>query len=194
MSDSIDDSKTAEVTSTTDVETPKDEPKLVPEAYKTDMFKYKEQSKALAEELQTIKNERERERTDKLKENEDYKSLFEDSELKRIAVETDYSAHKQQFVDSSKLNAVVQAIGGFKKDEYTKFIDPSKVSMTEGGTIDTESLKIEADRIRQTFPELLRSASTASLPNTAPRPASTTQIKDLSPKQLRDAYTNSQKK
>ena len=197
MSDSIDETtqnKTPAETPAPEA-TPTEEPQLVSADYKTDMFKFKEQSKALAEELQALKNERAAERTDKLKADQEYKTLFEEEVARREKLEAETQSQKQQFVDSSKLNAVVTALGGFKKDSYIKFVDANNVQMTDGGTIDSESLKAEADRVRQEYPELLKAASTASLPNTAPKQVSTEKpISELTSAQLRALYTQSQKK
>ena len=79
------------------------------------------------------------------------------------------ASEQNQFVDYHKKNSVLDKVGGFKRDEYNKFIDVDSISMNEDGSIDSVSLDIEIDRIRQSYPELLKTASGTKLPNHAPQ-------------------------
>ena len=136
--------------------------------YKDDMFKYKERMRQAESELEAIRAEKAALEKAQLEKNEEWKVLYEREKSEREAAVQELQSKSTQFIDSSKKNAVVQSLGGFKKDEYTKFIDVSNIEVTETGTFSDESIKREVERLRQTFPELLKSFDGPKLPSGAP--------------------------
>ena len=136
--------------------------------YKADMFKYKERMRQAESELEAIRQEKAALEKNQLEKNEEWKVLYEREKSERESAVQELQQKSAQFIDSSKKNAVVQQLGGFKKDEYSKFIDVSNIEVTETGTFDSDSIGREVERIRQTFPELLRASDSPKLPNTAP--------------------------
>lgn len=143
-------------------------PSAAEESYKQDMFKYKERMKLAEVGLAAAQAEKAALERVQLEQNEEWKTLYEKEKTERENAVVELHSKSKQFIDSSKINAVVQGLGGFKKDDYSKFIDPSNIEVTESGVFDTESLNKEVERIRQTFPELLKASSSPALPNGAP--------------------------
>ncbi len=150
------------------------------EDYKSDMFKYKERMKAAESGLKAAQAEKTALERVQLEKNEEWKVLYEREKGERELAVNELQLKSTQFVDSSKKNAVVQQLGGFKRDEYSSYIEASNIDVTENGTIDSESLSKEVERIRQTFPELLKASNTPKLPNGAPSSVTEPQPKTLS--------------
>lgn len=166
------------------------------EDYKSDMFKFKERAKQaeqLAKQLQSEKEVIEREA---LVKKEQWKELYEKERVAKESAVKELENKSQQFVDSSKINAVVQRLGGFKKDDYAKFINASNIEVTEQGTLDETSLSAEVDRIRQLYPELLKASPSAVLPSEAPKPQSIKpkSLSSMSKDELRDLYSQTKTK
>lgn len=139
-------------------------------AYKqvaADMHKYKSELKQYKEQLAAIKADKEAAEKQSLYEQEKWKELFQKNEasLKQIQAERDQERNK--FLTSHKINNVVQELGGFKKPEYVKFIDTTKVEMDEDGNILAESVKAEVERIKKEYPELIKTSSVQPLPSKA---------------------------
>lgn len=144
-------------------------PKSSYEDVKNDMFKYKEEKKKLEAELKQAQAVLEAEKVNKMKEKEEWKILYEQEQAKRMEVEKTHSDAQKKFIDYHKKNAVIAKIGGFKRDEYNSFIDVSKVEMDENGNIISTTLEAEVNRLKQMYPELIKSADAGVLPSAAPR-------------------------
>jgi len=164
--------------------------------YKSDMFKYKGKAKELEEENQRLKMQKESLERDQLEKNEEWKTLYENERKAKSEAVDELSNKSKQFVDSSKKNAVVQRLGGFKKDEYIRFINTENIELNADGLIDSESLNKEVDRIKQSFPELLKTSEIGSLPTGAPSDVGAPKPKKVSPdmshEELRDAFAATQ--
>lgn len=145
--------------------------------YKDDMFKYKERMRQAESELEAIRAEKAALEKAQLEKNEEWKVLYEREKSERESAVNELQSKSKQFIDSSKKNAVVQHLGGFKKDEYAKFIDVSGIEVTESGTFSQESINKEAERLRQTFPELLKAFDGPKLPSGAPSTVTTKEKK-----------------
>ena len=138
--------------------------------YKDDMFKYKERMKSAQAELEAVLAEKAALERNQLEKNEEWKVLYEREKSERESAVSELQQKSTQFMDSSKKNAVVQQLGGFKKDEYSRFIDVSNIEVTDNGTFSSDSLNREVERVRQTFPELLKAFDGPKLPGGAPSP------------------------
>lgn len=139
------------------------------EEVKKDMFTFKTAKKDLEEKLKQIQAEKEELETSKLMEKEQWKQLYETEANKRKEMESIRLKEKNQFIDYHKKNAVISKIGGFKRDEYNSFIDVSKVEIDESGNILADSLEGEVTRIKQLYPELIKTSNSHSLPSDAPK-------------------------
>lgn len=144
-------------------------PKDAYENVKNDMFKFKDEKKKLEDQIKAFKAEKEAQEIDRMKEKEEWKNLYESEAAKRAEIEKARLEEKSKFVNYHKRNAVVAKIGGFKRDEYTNFVDLSKVEMDENGNIVAESLDAEVSRLKQLYPELIKGGSAEVLPAEAPK-------------------------
>ncbi|MCW4027071.1 MAG: hypothetical protein NWE76_06280 [Candidatus Bathyarchaeota archaeon] len=161
--------------------------------YKADMFKYKERMKQAESDLEAIRAEKAALERHQLEKNEEWKVLYEREKSEREAAVSELQHKSTQFMDSSKKNAVVQHLGGFKKDDYANFIDVSNVEVADNGALSSESIKREAERIRQTFPELLKAFDGPKLPDGAPSTVTAKEKKisaNMSRAELLAAYKN----
>lgn len=154
--------------------------KSVLEDYKKDMFKFKEKVRNTEAELQRLRDEKALMEKQSLEENEEWKLLYEREKEEKSKALNELQNKSEFFIETSKKNAVVQRLGGFKKDSYSRFIDTSKIDVSEDGTFDTDSITMEVDRLKQEFPELLKNVSSpGKMPNEAPRNMGAPQPKKL---------------
>lgn len=145
----------------------------------TDMHKFKSEAKALQAKLADIQAEQEAKDKAALEEKEQWHTLYKKAEEKLKGLETERQNERNKFVESHKINAVIQTLGGFKKPEYNKFIDSSKVEVTEDGSVDSSSVQSEVERIRREYPELLKTSNKTPLPSDAPRQFAQKSVKDM---------------
>jgi len=134
----------------------------------TDMHKYKNQLKETQMQLNQLQAEREAVEREALAEQGKWEELYKKNQTELETVKQERAGEQNKFVDYHKKNSVLNKVGGFKRDEYNKFIDVNAINMNEDGSIDETSLDLEIDRIRQSYPELLKTGSGTKLPNDAP--------------------------
>lgn len=150
------------------------------EVTKTDMLKYKSENKGLKERLAQIEADREAEKNAQLLENKQYEALYKKAEEKLKTVQQERESERSQFIDGHKVNAVVQALGGFKKPEYNKFINKDAIQVREDGSVDHDSVETEVARIKKEYTELVKTAQAQTLPNQAPTGIQPRTLNDLS--------------
>jgi chromosome segregation ATPase len=133
------------------------------------MHKYKSELKDTRARLNELEEEKRAAEKEALAEQGKWEELYNKNQEELTAVKNERANEQDKFVDYHKKNSVLNKVGGFKRDEYNKFIDVNAISMNEDGSIDNASLELEIDRIRQTYPELLKEGSGTKLPNSAPQ-------------------------
>lgn len=147
-----------------------------------DMHKYKAGEKAALDRVAELEQQiADKERAEQEK-NGQYKKLYEDqlkinSDLKNTLSEKD-----DKFLKVQKLNAVKEQLGEFKKSEYNKFIDTSKIIIDNDGNVDLTTVENEVNRLKQQYPELLKVQVNSDLPDEAPESGSilTKSVKEMS--------------
>lgn len=153
-----------------------------------DMFKYKTKLKETESQLIQMKAEREAAEVRSLEENNQWKVLYEKKKVEAEQIAQARQAEQDKFVGVHKKNAVLRELGGFKKEEYNTFINITNVEIDENGNIVQDSLLGEVNRLKQSYPELIKSSSAQNLPSDAPRsvdlPAK--EYNSLSPKEKQD--------
>ena len=161
----------------------------------TDMLKYKAEKNDLKEQLQKLNDANEANRKENLEKNEEWKVLYENERDSKQKLSSEIGDMKTKFVNSSKINTVLQEIGGFKKSEYARFIQPDLIELDDSGVIKQESLKKEVDRINQNYAELLNTNS-AEKKKTNEEASTLTgkKLQDLNGDELLAAYTASKQK
>ena len=144
-------------------------PKKAYKEVSDDMFKYKNKLKETEALLNQMAAEKEAASIQSLKENEQWKTLYEKNQAHLDALEATRAQEKDQFVNYHKKQAVLKELGGFKKDEYTNFINVSSIELDDEGNVSPVSLVAEVNRIKQSYPELIKSAPANNLPSNAPK-------------------------
>jgi hypothetical protein len=132
-----------------------------------DMHKYKSKLKETEALLNQLKAEKEAAEMQSLKENEQWKTLYEKTSGQLEELNNKRAQERDQFINYHKKNAVIRELGGFKKDEYNSFINVSNIEMDEQGNFNQESLINEVNRLKQTYPELIKGSVAQNLPNEA---------------------------
>lgn len=167
-----------------------DETAISPEAYKRvsqDMHKYKSKMKEFQGVIEALKIEKEQNEQQKLVEQNKWQDLYKKSEEKLKALTSQRDSERNKFIDSHKKNAVIQALGGFKRSDYSRFVDVSQVDLAEDGTVNEDSVQAEVSRIRKEFPELLKSAPKPTLPDKAPGKLENKSLSEMTPDE-KNAY------
>lgn len=165
---------------------PKDAYKRVSE----DMHKYKNQMKEYQAQVEQFKLEKDEMQKQTLIEQEKWQELYKRSEEKMKFLEAERDNERNKFINSHKLNAVIQQVGGLKRPEYVKFIDVKDVQIKDDGSIDNDSLLSLSERIKREYPELLASSMKTSLPDKAPSSPSPKTISEMNENE-RDALRRS---
>jgi len=142
--------------------------KKVLDEYKNDMFKYKSRMKETEAELQSLRDAQALSEKQNLEDKEEWKLLYEREKEEKSKALGDLETKSKFFIDTSKKNAVAQKLG-FIKDSYVSFINTSNIEVNENdGTFDGDSIQRDVDRIKQDFPELLKTVTSGKMPNEAP--------------------------
>lgn len=137
-----------------------------------DMHKYKKQLKEVEAKLNEYQAKIETTEKEKLEEQERWKELYQKEKEARTSIEQSYQKDRENFLSVHKKQAVKDALGGFKRPEYSSFIDASKVEFNEDGTLDKQSVEAEVQRIKENYPEIIKQEQKRELPNNeAPKPS-----------------------
>jgi len=122
----------------------------------------------LAAKVAELEAERENAQKSKLEEKEEYKKLYEFQVEKNKAMEAEARAKDEALVEGVKKRALEKELGGWKKASYASFADLSNIVIGDDGLVDMNSVKIEANRYRQEYPELIESNKRVTVNNQAP--------------------------
>lgn len=143
-----------------------------------DMFKYKNKLKEAEALLNQMAAEKAAAEIQSLKENEQWKTLYEKNQAQLDSLAAARAQEKDQFVNYHKKAAVVAAIGGFKKDQYAdNFINVGAIELDESGNVIQDTLSAEVNRLKQTYPELIKGIQANNLPSDAPKSFENTSVK-----------------
>lgn len=139
-------------------------------AVSKDMHTYKQKMKELTAQLEAIKADNEAREVSVLQEQEKWHDLYKKSETKIQELQSIRDQERNKFLEGHKKNSVLQNVS-FKKPDYIRFIDVSKIEVNEDGSISPESVQLEVDRIKKEYPELLKTSAKEMLPDAAPKGA-----------------------
>ena len=145
-----------------------------------DMHKYKAKLKETEAILNQLKAEKDTRDIEEKKEKQQWEQLYQTSEEKLRKIEAERSQEKNKFLDYHKKQALISKLGGFKKDEYASFVNVDSIQLDDNGNVVQESLDAECNRIRQNYPDLLKTQNSQPLPSEAPRSFNTTVNNDIS--------------
>lgn len=158
-----------------------------------------EKLKSLEEKAKTLsilEEEKAKLAEEKLKADGNWKALLDAREAKIQELNEKYqsvtqekSRYEQQFVEASKLQAFMDALGGkLKHREYYNLVDTSAIALDpESGAIDKESLKKYADKFLKEHKELV-AFSKPQIDSRAPKSvgAQSSGVDKMTPDELRE--------
>lgn len=160
------------------------------ERHKSDLAKYKEQAKVLAEENAKLAKAKAELEEQTLKEKSNYKALWERSEAEKKALLTKVETIDRQYVDEKKTSLLEREALSLGLDpkhmDYLKYKvqDAVQVEYTSLGNINVLGAKDAVEEFRMNHPELFK---TNSRPNiNSSNPGSVANAKVLSPNELLD--------
>lgn len=133
-----------------------------------DMHKYKDALKELTASMETMKAEATEAKRVVLEKNEQYKELYETELLRNDELQKKLEDRNTSFITAQKLTAVKEKLGQFKKPEYNKFIDTSRIIVDNDGNVDLSTVDNEVSRLKQEYPELIKVKASSKLPDEAP--------------------------
>lgn len=143
----------------------------------SDMHKFKNKLKETEAKLNELQAKEEITKKQALQEQGKWEELYKKTQEQLDGVQSIRKQESDKFVDYHKMNAVLNQVGGFKRDEYNKFVDLKNVAMNEDGSIEESSLISEVQRIKQAYPELIKGSTLSVLPSEAPK-AAVTSVKE----------------
>lgn len=134
-----------------------------------DMHKYKSKLKETEAKLNQKTEEVESLNRERMEAEKQYKELYEKERDDKVKALEQIKVERKNFLDSHKINYLLQELGGVSKTEYIKHANLNAIEVNEDGTIDQKSLKKEADRFRQEHSVLLKNFKLQTPPNEAPK-------------------------
>lgn len=130
------------------------------------------EKKKLQERLEQVETEWRSKKEIELKEQNQWKTLYEQEQKERETLHSRLSEQEQRWNNAIKLDSFMQAMGSRKIDsKYANFINLDTIALDqESGQVDALSVQREVDRICREYPEIVRGAVQAKqLPADAPR-------------------------
>lgn len=140
---------------------------------KEEKRKLNEKLSAAAAELEALKAEKKAKEEEALKQQGEYRKLYESEQSKAKDLELKLKAKEERELSLRKIDVLMQELGApLAKPEYWDFFDLSKIPVVEGtNDIDKVVAKQVAQDFSKQYPELLQKKK-QSMPNDAASPAS----------------------
>ena len=145
---------------------------------KADQVKITEMSQQLAE----IKAEREASAEQALVDQNNWKQIAEQKELKLSEAEQKLSSINDSLVRAEKIDAFQKELGAeLKHRDFSSHINVDSILISDSGEIDADSLNVEINRFRENYGDsLLKTNTIPTVPGGAPSKSEPKGINDLS--------------
>lgn len=104
----------------------------------------------------------------KLEEKQEYKKLYEATKVELEAKKREQEERDRIIVNKEKQAALNKELGGLKNDAYFRFAELDNIVIDDSGQVDLTSVRLEANRFRQNFPELITPSNPVRVNNQAP--------------------------
>jgi len=131
---------------------------------KADQRRAKELEKQYRELQQQLKEQEHR----KLEEKQEYKKLYEASQSELDRLRAEQQEKQRIMVNKEKQAALVKELGGLHREEYIRFADLDAIVIEDSGEIDRNSVRLEANRFRESYPQLIKSETPVRINSQAP--------------------------
>lgn len=122
--------------------------------------------KTLRKQVKDVAIERDSLKTTLAKGQNDYKTLWEESEKKRKAIETKHEKVVQDTQNALKMGAVLDSLPGKVDKKYFDILQPmlNEIDMVGEDEVDEDSVRQIADRFAKLYPEIVVKAG-SKMPN-----------------------------
>ena len=124
-------------------------------------------ARELEAELATVKAKQAEADEKALADQKKFEELYTKEKGERAKLQETVQSMTQRQVENAKREAIKAALGGVRKDDYAKFFDLSAVQLNEDGSVDPESVKVAANKFRESYPELVAGKQSAKIANEA---------------------------
>jgi len=154
-------------------------------------------TRELQAQLDAFKSQQTEAEQTRLAEQSEFKKLYETEKAERTKLADNLKTVTTAQVESRKKEALKAELGGVRKDDYLKFADLGMIQVNDDGSVDMDSVKLTANRFRESFPELVASKQTSKLPHEAAggfQPPPKKSLSEMSSMELRAEYVRTQKK
>lgn len=143
-------------------------PKKAYEEVSSDMHKYKSKTREAQARINELEARIKAAEESKLRENEEWKTLYEREKAEREVAEDKRNQEKELYLKSVKLSALKSELGGRVRDEYLQFADINSIELREDGSLSSESVQLVANQFRQNHPSLIDKGPSANITSPAP--------------------------
>lgn len=130
-------------------------------------------AKEVEEELNRIKAEKEAEEENKLKEQNEFKELYEQAQSKLKEAEDKHNQLESSIVTQKKKDLLMRELGRVKRPEYLEFAALDQIDLS-----DPESVKKVAESFRENHSDLIEPTKTTSPQSGDPKDNSSSQGKN----------------
>ena len=123
----------------------------------------------LSEKLKAFEEEKRQAEEKSLKENEQYKTLWEQEKAKRAEVESMHNSLNENLLVNKKLNAFDKVLGTrLSNEDFYSFVDTDKIIVDDSGAIEEDSVKLAVESFRERYGDsLLERKQVGRLPSGA---------------------------
>jgi hypothetical protein len=119
--------------------------------------------------VEAFKRERDVAEENRLKEQNEFKALFENERKKTEELQQGLAERDLREKNARKLNAFLKTVGGQVDEKYWLHIDIDKILVDPNtGVVDEMSVTKEVERFKATYPEVLRKPQATSMTVAAP--------------------------
>lgn len=125
-------------------------------------------ARELEAEVQALRESIKQQENAKLEEKQEYKKLYEATRQELEAKKREQEERDKIIVNKEKQAALAKELGGLKNDAYFKFAELENIVIDDSGQVDQNSVRLEANRFRQAFPELIASTPSVRVNSQAP--------------------------
>jgi len=118
--------------------------------------------------LESLLEEKKARETEELKQQNKYEELYKATLQENEAMKAERKAQEKALVDEHKRRELDKELGGLSKSDYFRFANLDNILIADDGTVDLNSVKIEANRFRKEYPELIRPSRNVNINSQAP--------------------------
>lgn len=125
-------------------------------------------AKELEAQLRAMQDQVKQAENAKLEEKQEYKKLYEATKAELETKKREQEEKERIIVNKEKQAALSRELGGLRNDAYFRFAELDNIVIDDSGLVDQNSVRLEANRFRQAFPELIAASQPVRVNSQAP--------------------------